>query len=76
MHDKCVELKEARGRTVKKMTVALLSSVSMSAIRSALGVSKWYASKIRKGYRPHPRHWESLGQLVGVKSPNDARHRQ
>jgi hypothetical protein len=28
----------------------LLSSVSMSAIRSALGVSKWYASKIRQGY--------------------------
>ena len=29
----------------------LLSSVSMSAIRSALGVSKWYASKIDRGTR-------------------------
>ncbi len=44
----------------------LLSSVSMSAIRSALGVSNWYASKIRKGYRPHPRHWRALAELVGV----------
>jgi len=42
----------------------LLSSVSMSAIRSALGVSKWYASKIRQGYRPHPRHWQALAKLV------------
>jgi hypothetical protein len=44
----------------------LLASVPMSAIRSALGVSKWYASKIRQGYRPHPRHWETLAKLVGV----------
>jgi CRISPR-associated endonuclease Cas1 len=44
----------------------LLSSVPMSAIRSALGVSKWYASKIRQGYRPHPRHWETLAGLVDI----------
>jgi len=43
-----------------------LASVSMSAIRSALGVSKWYASKIRQGYRPHPRHWQVLAGLVGM----------
>jgi hypothetical protein len=48
----------------------LLASVSMSAIRSSLGVSKWYASKIRQGYRPHPRHWKNLVQLVRV-SPNN-----
>jgi len=44
----------------------LLSNISMSAIRSALGISKWYASKIRQGYRPHPRHWRALAQLVDV----------
>jgi hypothetical protein len=44
----------------------LLSSVSMSAIRSALGISKWYASQIRQGYRPHPRHWKALAGLVGI----------
>jgi hypothetical protein len=44
----------------------LLASVPMSAIRKVLGVSKWYASKIREGYRPHPRHWEALAVLVRV----------
>ncbi|HTT19584.1 MAG TPA: CRISPR-associated endonuclease Cas1 [Candidatus Sulfotelmatobacter sp.] len=44
----------------------LLTSVSMSAIRSSIGVSKWYASKIRQGYRPHPRHWRMLAELIGV----------
>jgi hypothetical protein len=44
----------------------LLANVSMSGIRSSIGVSKWYASKIRQGYRPHRRHWEALAKLVGV----------
>jgi len=43
----------------------LLSNVPMSVIRSSIGVSNWYASKIRKGYRPHPRHWRALAELVG-----------
>lgn len=42
----------------------LLANVSMSIIRSSLGVSKWYASKIRQGYQPHPRHWVRLADLV------------
>jgi CRISPR-associated endonuclease Cas1 len=42
----------------------LLARVPMSAIRSSIGVSKWYASKIRQGYRPHPRHWRRLATLV------------
>jgi hypothetical protein len=44
----------------------LLANVSMFVIRSSIGVSKWYASKIRQGYRPHPRHWQALAKLVGV----------
>jgi CRISPR-associated protein Cas1 len=44
----------------------LLAMVPMSAIRSSIGVSKWYASKIRQGYRPHPRHWPALAALVGL----------
>jgi CRISPR-associated endonuclease Cas1 len=44
----------------------LLSDVSISLIRSAIGVSRWYACKIRKGYCPHPRHWQALAQVVGV----------
>ena len=45
----------------------LLSGISMSAIRSALGVSKWYASKIRQGYQPHSRHWQKLAELVEIR---------
>ena len=44
----------------------LLTKISMSAIRSSIGVSKWYASKIRQGYSPHPRHWLRLSQMVGM----------
>jgi CRISPR-associated endonuclease Cas1 len=47
-----------------------LANVSMSVIRSAIGVSKWYASKIRQGYRPHPRHWKALA-VVGVTEVKD-----
>jgi len=46
----------------------LLSSVPISVIRSAVGVSRWYASKIRQGYRPHPIHWQRLAKLTSVGS--------
>jgi hypothetical protein len=44
----------------------LLADVSTSMIRSRIGVSRWYASRIRQGYRPHPRLWEALAGLVDV----------
>jgi CRISPR-associated endonuclease Cas1 len=44
----------------------LLAKTPTSAIRSAIGVSRWYAGKIRQGYRPHPRHWGALAGLIGV----------
>ncbi len=47
----------------------LLASSSTSAIRSRIGVSRWYAGRIREGYRPHPRHWLALAELVGVTHP-------
>lgn len=44
-----------------------LANVRTSVIRKGLGVSRWYASKIRQGqYKPHPRHWISLAQLTGT----------
>jgi len=43
----------------------LLANISTSSIRSGIGVSRWYAGRIREGYRPHPRHWKTLAQLVG-----------
>ncbi|HEY6369426.1 MAG TPA: CRISPR-associated endonuclease Cas1 [Candidatus Sulfotelmatobacter sp.] len=49
-----------------KQIQPLLANVPASAIRSRIGVSRWYAGKIRKGYVPHPRHWLKLAQLVGA----------
>ena len=46
----------------------LLAGISTSVIRSRIGVSRWYASRIRQGYRPHPRHWEALAELAGVSA--------
>ncbi len=46
----------------------LLAGISTSAIRSRIGVSRWYAGRIREGYRPHPRHWQALARLAGVSA--------
>jgi len=45
----------------------LLATTPTSAITRAIGVSRWYATQIRKGSCPHPRHWEVLAQLVGFQ---------
>ncbi len=45
-----------------------LSQMSTSTIASRIGVSRWYAGRIRQGYRPHPRHWLRLAQMVGLDS--------
>jgi ribosomal protein L37E len=46
-----------------------LAALRIGTIRSALGVSKAYASAIRSGQRrPHPRHWQALAQLAGVSA--------
>jgi len=43
-----------------------LSTLTLSALASALGVSIPYASDIRRGRRrPHQRHWLSLANLIG-----------
>jgi hypothetical protein len=44
----------------------LLANISTAIIRSRIGVSRWYASRIRQGYQPHPRHWQVLAMLVGI----------
>jgi CRISPR-associated endonuclease Cas1 len=44
-----------------------LASVTVPAIRTALGISKAYATNIRSGKRlPHGRHWQTLAQLLGI----------
>ncbi len=44
----------------------LLAKVSSRSIASRIGVSRWYAGRIRKGCCPHPRHWQRLAVLVGI----------
>jgi hypothetical protein len=45
-----------------------LGDITISDIALTLGVSLPYASDIRAGRRrPHPRHWLTLVQLVGVQ---------
>jgi CRISPR-associated endonuclease Cas1 len=44
----------------------MLANASTSAIARRIGISRWYAGRIRQGYRPHPRHWKALAELVGV----------
>ena len=44
-----------------------LATFTVSAIASALEISKPYATDIRGGKRvPHPRHWETLAQQVNL----------
>jgi hypothetical protein len=47
----------------------LLKTISASTIRSQIGVSRWYAGRIRSGYVPHPRHWQALAKVVGILVP-------
>jgi len=50
-----------------------LTNATLSQIASAIGVSILYASDIRRGRRrPHPRHWVTLGLLVGIESLGEA----
>lgn len=44
----------------------LLAPLSGCAIARAIGVTYAYGSRIRQGYRPHPRHWLALAELAGV----------
>jgi CRISPR-associated protein Cas1 len=47
-----------------------LAEVTVPALRTALGVSKSYATNIRCSKRvPHPRHWQTLARLAGVSNP-------
>jgi hypothetical protein len=56
------------GEVFLKQIQPQLADVSTSAIHSRIGVSRWYAGRIREGYYPHPRHWLALAELVGLRS--------
>jgi hypothetical protein len=44
----------------------VLAAMSASIIARHISVSRWYAGRIREGYRPHKRHWQALANLVAV----------
>jgi CRISPR-associated protein Cas1 len=45
----------------------VITAMSASAIARQISVSRWYAGRIREGYRPHPRHWQALAKLAGFR---------
>jgi len=49
----------------------VLVAIPAAAIARQISVSRWYAGRIREGYRPHPRHWQALAELVGETRPRD-----
>jgi hypothetical protein len=49
-----------------KKVQPILAALSASAIARQISVSRWYAGRVREGYRPHPRHWHALAVLAGV----------
>jgi hypothetical protein len=44
----------------------IVAQTSASVIARQISVSRWYAGRMREGYRPHPRHWKALAELVGT----------
>jgi CRISPR-associated endonuclease Cas1 len=52
-----------------------LGGITISVLASTLGVSGPYAADIRAGRRrPHPRHWQTLAELVGVSQHKRTDH--
>jgi hypothetical protein len=45
----------------------VLTRMSASAIAKHIGVSRWYAGRVIRGYRPHPRHWQALASLAEIE---------
>ena len=55
--------------TYSKEIQPQLVTVTIATLASTLGVSESYAADIRAGrYRPHPRHWQTLAELVCVSA--------
>jgi CRISPR-associated endonuclease Cas1 len=45
----------------------VLAAISASVIARQILVSRWYAGRIREGYRPHKRHYQALAKLAGFQ---------
>ena len=54
------------GKLYAEKIQPLLARLPNSTIASCIGVSRWYAGRIRQHNQPHPRHWQALAELVGI----------
>jgi len=45
----------------------VIAAMSASVIGRHISVSRWYAGRIREGYRPHKRHYQALAKLAGFR---------
>ena len=62
------QLTELTERDYLEQIQPRLAGVTLSVLSSTLGVSESYTLDIRAGRRvPHPRHWQTLAQLVGIE---------
>ena len=48
-----------------------LVEVSATSIAKRLNISRWYAGRIREGYRPHQRHWLALANLADASDSDE-----
>jgi len=55
------------GKYYSEKVQPVLAAMSASTIARTISVSRWYAGRIREGYRPHPRHWQALAKLAGFR---------
>jgi hypothetical protein len=55
-------------KVFKETILPALRRVTVRRIASATGLTTGYCSMIRRGYVPHPRHWEALRVLAQQKS--------
>ncbi len=57
------------GKVYREKIQPKLATLTIPAIALALGISKPYATDIRKGSRmPHQRHWMTIAKLISISS--------
>ena len=48
----------------RREILPLLQDVPLSQMKAATGLSVTMCARIRRGYAPHPRHWEGPRRLI------------
>ena len=53
----------------RREILPLLEGVSLGKMKAATGLSLTMCARVRRGYVPHPRHWEALRLLSRSRRP-------